>query len=156
MNQKSTLTLKVELLWWLVTLWVIFGVMFPIYSKLDDYPFWVENIVFIVVFITFTRYIFLLKHTFLAYQQKLKVALFFIAMWLLFYLIDAINHFQTTIDEAGLEPIFQHLPLVDKTSLSHYVRNELTLFGVGSAIATIVFMFRMLISIWRVRNRGTV
>lgn len=156
MNKESALTLKLELIWWLVTLLILFGVLYPIYTKIDGYPFYIENTVFVIVFVTFTRYIFLLKHTFLAYRQKLKAGLFFLAMWLLFYLIDAINNFQTSFSEAGLEPLFHHLPLEEKISMSHYIRNELSLFGVGSAIATVVFMFRLLISVWRVRNRGTV
>jgi len=73
---KNNLSLILEVVWWIFTLLLVVGILFPIYSKANaTYPFYTSSILFIVVFVTFTRYIFLLKYTFLAHLEKLKLAI---------------------------------------------------------------------------------
>lgn len=38
----------------------------------------------------------------------------------------------------------------------NYTYNEVLLFGVGSVVAGIIFPLRLLLSVWRMKNRGTV
>lgn len=152
MNNK----LALELLWWMFTGLIVILVLFPIYTEVEAYPFWVPNIVFIVAFITLTRYIFLLSFTFIARRQGLKIALAFLSLLLLFYLIEQLNTFQTFLDEEGPRAILGWHPTGEQEELIAYVRSEILLFGVGSVISSIIFPFRMIISVWRYRNRGTV
>ena len=152
MNNKLVL----ELLWWIFTGVIVLVVLFPIYSKVEEYAFWLPNIVFIVAFITLTRYIFLLPFTFIARRQILKLALAFLSLPLLFYLIEQLNFFQTFLDEEGPRAIIGWHPFGEQEELIAYVRSEMLLFGVGSVISALIFPFRMVISVWRLRNRGTV
>ena len=80
MNKEQSLTLKMELVWWILTAVIAFAVLFPIMKSVDKYPFLFPNLVFMFFFITFTRYIFLLKHTILANRQLLKVIIFFLCL----------------------------------------------------------------------------
>lgn len=148
--------IQLELLWWVVTAFIVGGVLFPIKSKLADYPFLVINIIFILVFITFTRYIFLLKHTFIAKQQILKAAIIFLCVPLLFYLISSLNYFQTYLDEEGIESLLEVIPYDKRGNLDGFIRKEMIFFGVGSIVATALLPLRMLMSIWRTHNKGTV
>ncbi|MFK8102289.1 MAG: hypothetical protein AB8G15_07190, partial [Saprospiraceae bacterium] len=151
------LSLRLELLWWLVTAIIVFVVIYPILSKIENYPFLVINTMFVIIFITLTRYMFLLKHTFIAHNEKIKVALIVLCLPIIFYLISELYNFQIFLDEEGITN------LIGKTNITAYdeqllkfIRSEMLLFGVGSIIATFLFPFRMVLSIWRVRNRGTI
>ncbi len=156
MDQQNSAKLRLEILWWILTTIVVIGILFPILQEVDQYPFLMLNVVFIVVFITFSRYIFLLKHTFLARQQKLKVGLVFLCIPLILYLINGINFFQTFLDEQGVESVLGAVSFEKQSSLAGYIRNEMIFFGVGSLIAAIIMPFRLVLSVWRLRNRGTI
>ncbi len=155
-DKHSKLYIRLELIWWLVTLLVILGVLLPIYRVLPEYPFWIQNTVFISVFITITRYVFLLKHTLLAYRQWLKVVVSVLCIPLFFYLIKEVSLFSTIAEEIGIEEMFGQLSMKGQADMSNYVRSEMLFFGAASIISTVILPFRMLISFWRTHNRGTV
>ncbi len=156
MNKQTSLTLRLELIWWLVTIVILAAVLFPIYNSNANYPFWIINIVFIVTFITLARYLFLLKHTFLGRLQWAKVIVLFLCIPLIIFLIREIHSFRVYIDEVGLDDIFAHLTLKNQVAMVNYVRSEMLLFGVGAVVTTILIPFRMLISFWRTYNKGTI
>lgn len=148
--------LQLELLWWLITALITALVVFPIYFNIADYPFYVMNIVFIVTFITISRYLFLLPYTFLARIEWLKITIVFLCIPLIFYLVQALNGFQTFLDEEGVGKLVGDMPTERQLQWTDYIRSELLLFGVGSVIASVLLPFRLLLSVWRGRNRGTV
>ncbi|MEM8908949.1 MAG: hypothetical protein AAGD05_13975 [Bacteroidota bacterium] len=156
MDEKVALSIRLELFWWVFTLVVAFGVLYPILRTVSHYPFLLTNLVYIFVFITFTRYVFLLQHTFLAHKQVLKAIVIALSIPLIFYLISELNFFQTYLDEQGLEGFMGDIPYENRASIGSFIRNEMMLFGVGSIIIAIIFPFRMLLSLWRWKNRGTV
>jgi len=156
MDKKLKLSLRLELIWWIFTAIIVLGVLYPIFKATRNYPFFIVNTVYIAVLVTFTRYIFLLKHVFFARIQPLKILLVFLSIPFIFVLVEKLNYFQTYLDDNGLFPFFDHLPYNNQMKLSSYVYNEMLFFGVGSVIASVFFTFRLIISIWRVRNTGTV
>ncbi|MEM7102013.1 MAG: hypothetical protein AAF502_02705 [Bacteroidota bacterium] len=162
MNNTTKLKIILEIIWWIVTCFVAALILFPILKTFDHYPFLNINIVFIIVFITWARYIFLLKHTFLAKMIWLKAILIAASIPLVFILVGGIHEFQVFLDEKGPEILFSEEyvkePLSGSKELRLYafLRKETLFFGVGSVITAIIFPFRMLISIWRQINRGTV
>ena len=156
MKKKAALAWKLELLWWLFTIAVALGILYPITNQIYNYPFLVINIIFIIVFVTFTRYIFLLNYTFLAHRRKLKMVLIILCLPLIFSLVAELNNFQAFVGEEGLDSFMNHLPLPQQQSMVTYIRNEMLLFGTGSVITAILFPLRMMMSVWRNLNRGTV
>ena len=156
MNSEQSLHFRLEIIWWIFTSILAAGVIYPIVSKVVDYPFLMINIIFIFVFVTFTRYIFLLKHTFLAKQQILKAGIVLISVPIIFMLINQINLFQTFLDENGFDGLVGDLPFGKRENIARFIRAEMLFFGVGSVISAIVLTFRLVISIWRLRNRGTI
>lgn len=145
-----------ELLWWLATAILLAGLLSPIYKTQAVYPFWQSNAIFILVFITLTRYFFLLKHTFLAYAQWAKAFVFVGCIPLVLLLVGRLTEFTTYVDQTGLESMFEHLSLKGQSGMANYVRNEMLFFGAGSVIISCLMPVRMLISFWRTHNRGTV
>ena len=151
---KSVLIL--EVLWWVVTAIVAVAVVLPAVQVAEGYLFVRANVVFVVAFITFSRYIFLLRHTFLARRQRLKAGLFFVFIPVVFLLVQELNGFQSYLDNYGFVPMLGHLSLQSFNAYSRYIYNEMLFFGVGAILSGIVLPFRLLISVWRVRNRGSV
>jgi len=156
MEAKQKLTIQFELLFWLFTLILIAAFSYPIYKTGASFPFYAMLALFITAFITLTRYIFLMKFTFLAYNMWVKAALIAISVPFIFFLINQLNTFQTFIDEEGLDQYFRFMPLVERIDLQKYIRAVMIFFGTGSIIAAIVFPFRLMISIWRNFNRESV
>lgn len=157
MNKSSKASfLQLEILWWLITFLIGAAILLPIYIKVVGYPFYLINIIFIVTFITLTRYIFFLPFTFLGKQQTLKIILFFLSLPFVFYLIQSLNQFQLFLDEEGPQALINNLEGQTLLDMTTYIRSEIILFGVGSVISAILFPFRLLKSVWRFRNRGTV
>ncbi len=146
--------LRLEAVWWLTTAVVALLVLYPLYSAPVDFPFYTINIIYIVSFITLTRYIFLLHLTFLRRRQILKIAVICAAVPFIFYLVQGLNTFQTFLDEQGVEAIVGRLPLERQQGMITYIRGEFLLFGVGSIIAAVVLPVRLLISVWKQQNEG--
>ena len=147
---------QLELYFWLFTALIVIAVLLPIITRLPDYRFLLTNIIFVVVAVTMTRYLFLLKHTFLAERQRLKVIAFFLFIPLVFYIVQELNYFQTFLDEEAPSAIVGNLSLSNQESMITYIRSQIILFGVASIISTVALGFRLLISVWRLRNRGKV
>ena len=150
------LLIQLEVIWWIVTLVIIGAVLFPIRGVLDQYVFLLSNVIFIVITITLARYIFLLPFTFLAPRQNLKVILVFLCIPLVFFLVQELNNFQTFLDYNGAGAVLGDASLDMSDGIMRYTYNEMLLFAVGSIVSGVVFPFRLLLSVWRGRNRGTV
>ncbi len=140
------------MLWWVITAIVLVLVLFPIVSLVDDYPLLFTNVLFVVVFITFARLIFLTKHSFLDNYQALKLAVIFTALPVIFLLIEQLMKYHKYVDEIGLDTFMTALSADKQASLSSYIHMEMMLFGIGAIFAAVLFPFRMVRSIWLKRN----
>ena len=148
---------KLEGLWWLTTIVLVALVISPIYLNLNDnYPFYTANILYIIVFVTLTRYIFLLKHTVFSHTLWIKAILIFLPIPIFLYCIDSMYDFQRFLDEEGLISIMDKLTAEKQSNLSKYIKYEKLFFGAGAIITLIMLPIRMIISIWRVKNRDSV
>jgi hypothetical protein len=155
-NEKIALSWKIELLSILGTTVLAVLILLPILRNVPEYQFFIYNSVIIFVFFMLTRYIFLLKFTPFARFAPLKAIFIFATIPLLVYLIDGLAEFQFFLDEEGANSIVLHLPASKQMSISNYIRSEMVFFGVGAIITSFIFPIRMIISIWKVRNRNTV
>lgn len=156
MKDKASLILRLELIWWMATAILLFVLIYPIYSSNPNFPFLTSNILSILVFITFTRHIFLLKHSFLGYIQWAKVVLIVICIPLFIFLMQELNAFERFADEIGIQSLYMNLPEQSQSTLVEYTKSEFLFFGVGSLITIVVIPFRMLVSFWRTYNHGTI
>ncbi|RME99621.1 MAG: hypothetical protein D6772_07465 [Bacteroidetes bacterium] len=124
----------------------------PIYYLLPDYRFLWANLLFVFLFITLTRHIFLLRYSFLADWRNIKIALIFLCLWIAFLVVQEINAFQVFLDENGPEAIVGSLPDDDQQPMLSYIRSQFIFFGVGATIACAVLPIRLIISIYRKWN----
>ncbi|MEY3321371.1 MAG: hypothetical protein RLZZ417_954 [Bacteroidota bacterium] len=149
-------TIALELLAFLFSVILAFLVLLPLTNKQVDYPFFIENTVFIFTFVLVTRYLFFLKYSFLAKQQVAKVGLVFIFIPFIFYLISSLHGFRTFLDEEGMYVPMQNLPADKGQKLGDYMYYEMVFFGSGAIVASIIFPFRLILSVWTLKNRGKV
>ncbi len=156
MDHQQALKVKLEVLWWIATLIILTAILFPILSNISEYRFLIPNIVFVLVFITFTRYIFQLKHTFLGRLQKVKALIMLISLPLSAYIVQSIHNFQAYIDENGMGALLEEVAFEEQNGLGTFIQTEYIFFGVGAIISIVVLFFRLVISIWRFRNKGTI
>ncbi|MGK0388779.1 MAG: hypothetical protein ACI94Y_001511 [Maribacter sp.] len=150
---------KLELVWWIFTAVVCVAVLYPIISKVSGYEFLIPNIVFVVVFITAIRHIFLLKHSLIANRKILNIVLIVVCIPIIAYLLQHITDFQTSLDNldvTGWDVVFGDQTLGKQDEIRKYMRAEMLFFGTGAVISTFLFPLRMILSIWRQWNKGTV
>ncbi len=141
-----------ELIWWVITGLVTTVILLPILKNTIDYPFLKINVFFIITLLTFFRYVFFLRFTFLKRLRWAKFILVFISIPLIFMLVNYLNHFLTHLDENSFDSF-----LIGRADphLAGYIKSEMLLFGVGSVIISVILPFRMILSLWRQHNRGT-
>lgn len=147
-------TVRLEILWWILTSLATALVVLPIAIYTKTYPFWMSNVLFIFTFLTFTRYLFLLPVTFFAHMQVFKIVLMFLCIPIFVFSIRELNNFQIFVDYNDTEDLIGLLPYKTMSAMREYVYNEFLLFGVGSLVATAILPFRLIISVWRSRNTG--
>ncbi|MFT7450321.1 MAG: hypothetical protein ACI9VN_001038 [Patescibacteria group bacterium] len=58
------------------------------------------------------------------------------------------------MDEQGVGSFLGNMTLDNRNSMADFVKKEMMLFGIGSVVIAIIFPFRLLLSVWRFRNRG--
>jgi hypothetical protein len=148
--------LLLELVWWITTAVIIVVVMFPIWKDYPQFPFQTMNIVYILCFVTFTRYAFLLKHTFLAYLEKTKIAIVLFTLAIVGILTIQIQDFNVWYDNGDPDQLLYTVKQTKRESLLTYIKSEYLFFAIGSIPAAIVLSGRLLVSIWRLRNRNKV
>ncbi|MBK7342675.1 MAG: hypothetical protein IPJ06_05890 [Saprospiraceae bacterium] len=143
---------KITLIWLFLTLVILGAFSAPMLLNEVRFPFWWAHSLFIVVFLFAIRYLFFLRHSWLASRQIIKIALFFLCIWGVFYLVDTMHDFQVFADEDGLDTFLGHLPNADYSSLSRFIKSEMIFFGTGSIIAMSILAIRLVISVWRWHN----
>jgi hypothetical protein len=148
---------KLELMWWGFTLIAVVAVLLPIWLQTHSYPFYLPNTLYIVIFITFSRYTFFLKHTFLAKVLWPKLLILGGSVILTFILVMSLGDFSNYLEEKGLQTVVEHLPAARQYPLLRYIQGEMIFFGIASAFSAIALPLRMLVSIFRIYNNdGTV
>jgi len=153
MNSKMVL----ELVWWIASAIIVVLFLLPIINFVGErYPFYQPNIFFILLFVTFTRYIFLLKHTLIAHSKWIKLVLVFLPIPLFLYSIDALFNFQDFLDKGDHIKMLSHLLPDTAMNISKYIKYQFIFFGTGSILVLFLLPIRMIISIWRGINKGTV
>lgn len=152
----TKLKIQLELLAWLLTAIVVYLVIYPVLDGFKKFDFLYINILFVVVFITYTRYTFLLRHTFLAHLQRTKFVIIFASIPLVFYLGQSINLFEDFMGDRGLASFEAYLnPNIsynEQQAALNYMSREMIFFGTAAVISAIILPFRLLISFWRVYN----
>jgi len=154
--REAGLIKQFKLIYVLIALVLLLGIIVPIWLKVPEYPFLWDNIFFIVSFVVLFYWLFFLKYTSFSHNKWVKLTIMFCALPFIILLLDRFTDFQAFLDEAGIQSMLDHLHHRDSQFMGRFIRNQMLFFGIGSIISTVLIAFRMIISIWRVKNKGTV
>ena len=147
--------LLLEGIWWFVTAIIVSLVMYPIWSNFPEFKFNVVNIVNITAFVTFTRYIFLLKYTFIAKMEKVKIGFVLFTLMIVIAITTQIQSFNVWIDGGDPDVLLSSVGKSSaRESLLNYIKSEFLFFVIAAIISAIVLAGRLMVSVWSVRNRG--
>ncbi len=148
--------LIIEGVWLVTTLVVMALILYPIYRFEQGFEFYIFNIASIFVLITFTRYIFLLHHSFLFRNKWMKGILFFLCIPIFFFILEGVFRFRVFMDDFGVNTLYAHLDFQLQKNMGMYTRNEMIFFGIGALISSIILPFRLIIATWRDINNKNI
>jgi hypothetical protein len=137
----------------LMTAVVVVVVMYPIWTQFPEYKFNGTNIVYIACFLTFARYTFLLRYSFLAQAQYVKIGFILLTLIIILGLITQIQDFNVWIDAGDPERLMPLVPISKRDGLLNYIKSEFLFFAVGAIVASVLLSGRLMQSVWRTRNK---
>lgn len=144
-----------EAIWWVATAVIVTVVMYPIWTSYPAYKFNGINIATIVLFVTFARYTFFLKYTFLATWQYAKIGFVLLTIAIVATLMTQIQSFNVWIDGGDPDILLDSVGNAAKReSLLNYIKSEFLFFVVAASVSALFLSGRLLVSVWRLRNRG--
>ncbi len=162
-KMNTTLRQKalVELMGIGITALIAGGILYPIFQNfVQPFPFLESNIICIVLFLTYVRYIFLLKHSWFSHIFLIKMALmllsFPLGMWLMYQNREFLQFADSELPDSLLTLMRTDKPETELVSIIKYIRAEYILFVTGAFLANVALFFRLLMSVWRGINRGSV
>lgn len=123
-------------------------------DRFFQFKFQWTNVAFVLCFITFTRYGFLLKHTFLAHWEYGKIAFVLCTLMIVGILGVQIQDFNVWYDNGDPNVLLISVKETKREGLLQYIKTEFLFFAVASIISAFFLSGRLLFSIWRLRNRG--
>jgi hypothetical protein len=130
-------------------------IMAPIYLNVGEaYPFYVDNIILIVIAITFMRYIFFLKYHWITFINFIKAGFIILSIPVFFFIAGAFYDFQSFYDDGNFDTVLSQLSYRSQSNMLLYIRTEMIFFLAFAFICNFMLPFRMLISIWRKINKG--
>lgn len=145
--------IQFELLSWLFALVFCALFLIPIYMKTGDhYPFYISNGVSIILFLTFSRVIFLLAYTPYARNKWLRMVMIFLPIPLFMYQIDGLFEFQSFIDEEGAISFFKDSFDMSDYDFAKFIKYQYIFFSVAALVTVVLMPIRMIISFWRTTN----
>lgn len=150
--QERKLLWQMEVMWWAFSFILVYAIMHPIIHSIDDYPFTILNITFILLFFHYARHVVLLNYNILKISFWWKVALALITPAILFYMAGRFGYFQTFMDEYSMSELMPDLSYQRQIDLNKYIKKQMIFFSTGTIIAGILFVLRMILSLWRQTN----
>lgn len=146
---------RLEILLFVTIVVLALVVLLPIYLNFGRYPFLVSNVTAIAYMLIALRFTFLFKHSFFTHKIGFKGFIMVLSIPLFMYFLGNLNDFLRFCDELGLQSLLKESKATNYGILG-FIKGQYIFFVVSSLFLSIVFPLRMLISIWRVRNRNTV
>lgn len=138
-----------ELLWWIITVITSILVLWPLSVYEVPFPFMWYNLLYIIVGLTWCRYLVFFDSHPLAFSRIFKVVLIFLVPIIYFPLLEGIHSFLEFNDREGLQSILTHLPLKKQTWLIRYIRTEYLFFSFMSFLGSLLLIIKMIKAFWR-------
>lgn len=141
-------------LWLILILILSIVILWPIYSNNIEFKFYFDNVLFIILSLIYVRYIFLMRYTFIENTIIPKFIVLPMGIISAIYSYYAMNEFIGFYQDNGMYFSLEKFILSKQEFLGHYIFRQFIFFGVLTLITSIILPFRIVVSIWRVYNKG--
>lgn len=131
------------------------AVLWPVFSNGVDYIFYFHNILLIILSALYVRYIFFLEFTWIKNTIIPKLILMFAGIFSAVYSYYILNKFTGFYNENGIYHALNSMELSKQYLLGNYIYRQFIFFASFTIVTGIIIPVRMLISVWRVFNKGT-
>ncbi|MGE5356861.1 MAG: hypothetical protein ACM3PT_11550 [Deltaproteobacteria bacterium] len=155
MNLQTENKLIFALLWFLLTGILPVLVLWPIYSNEIKFSFYFHNILIISAPVLFLRYIFFIRFTYIEMKIIPKLLLIPAGIILAIYSYYILNEFIDFYNNNGIYYSLERFTLEKQQFLGNYLFRQFIFFSAFTIITSLIIPARMVISIWRVYNKGT-
>ncbi len=135
---------RAELLFWVIVFIATALIILPVQLNTIGFPFLWHNITFLLISLTFFRWIFFWKFTPYERNKWIIALLICIQPLLIFILVRLVSDFQIYIDYSGLYQFLGHHSMETAKALSEYIKTEMLGFGVFAIIASATLFFRLI------------
>lgn len=142
-----------ELVWWIFTAVLVGTLLFPMLKDFPNFPFMVSSALFLVAAITFARLTFFLQYSFLAQAQYVKIAFVLVTFAICIAVGFQLQDFNVWLDENDPASLLAEVIPSRRENLLLYIRSLYLFSAVGAIVSALFLAIRLLISIWRVRNK---
>lgn len=140
-----------ELLWWIFTIIVAVAVILPAGGFIRFDFLWV-NILYVVVTVTFIRYIVFLNHVPYLKGFWVRVALLVISMVVFWQFMRQIQDFLYAIDNYTISAFLTKDVMFETnehiSNIYQYFKKEYIVFSTASEMLIIILVFRLVYSFW--------
>lgn len=154
-KQEQRYLWQLEALWWIISGVFLLTILLPIFRSVENYPFTLINVLFILLFFHFSRNVVFLKYSALRMFFWLKFFLGLLTVPVLFIMVGQFGYFQTWMDEHTMTEYMPNLVYERQISLNKYIKNQMVFFSTGTIISGVLFVLRMMVSAWRqVNSKG--
>ena len=154
MTKKYKSKLLFTILWGFLMIVLPILVLWPVYANDIKFSFYLHNTLIIVAPLFFLRYIFFIKFTFIEKTIIPKLIIMPLAIVLGIYSYIIVNDFIEFYNNNGLYYSLEKFNLARQEFLGNYIYSQFVFFSMFTLITCIIIPFRMLISVWRVYNKG--
>lgn len=145
----------IALLWLLLLILLPIAVLWPVFSNQVDYLFYFDNILFITLSVLFLRYIFFLKFTWIKNTIIPKLILLFAGIVSAVYSYYILNKFTGFYNDNGIYHSLDTMELSKQYFLGNYIYRQFIFFASFTIVTGLILPIKMLVSVWRVFNKGT-
>lgn len=144
MNKELKYRWRAEILLWLIVAVATFMIIYPVYQNTYNFPFLWVNTLFVVLALTFSRWIFFWRIT--PYENTMWVIVILVCIQplLLFILIRLFGDFRLYLDEKGLFPVLTQQSMEESMRWAKIIKMEMIAFSVFVIISAITLFFRLI------------
>lgn len=152
MSKQVYIKIIRELLWWTFSIIVAYIILHPILDVLY-YKYLLTNLLFILLFITYFRYIIFFKEILLFRNKWVRIAIFLLNIHLFIVVLANLQLLTVLLDTFSLDEFASgykiELSQMEQARIWKYMYREIVATAVGSLIMIIGINIRILVSYFR-------
>ena len=138
-----------ELTWWVLTAVIVTIILLPIRLAGIPFHFWQYNLFFIIVSVTFGRFLFFF-HLHPLYKSKIfKISMIFLVPVLFFPMVEGLHSFIEFNDREGIQTLLTHLSNQRQNQFRWFIQREYLILAIAAFVSSFLMIIKMIRALWK-------